>query len=255
MACGGIESDAVSDPWKKSPSRMLNLSQVTSACATVFNLHCQIFHCHDSATTTSASARYCRVRMRAASYLPRHLTVSTFRGPPLMSVRIQFRSLPLFQPGTIVSCFIFLFILFCFANALFRVPRPALPLRFLSLCTFGLFMPCTFLFFFWLLLFSLTRFSSPRLDAVSPRLDAMSTPRDWTPCQRPRLDATSTPLDYTLRRHPSTTCHVDAPGHVALGPCCIDVPGLCTPCPTSYICMWSCDCALACLFTCIRIRL
>ena len=195
----------MSDPWKKSPSRMLNLSQVTSACATVFNLHCQIFHCHDSAMMTSVSARYCRVRMRAASYLPRHLTVSTFRGPPLMSVRIQFRSLPphpLFQPSTIVSCFIFLFILFCFANALFRVPRPALPLRSLSLCTFGLSMPCMFLFFFGFCCFH---------SLVFQALDWMPCPLDWMPCQRPVTGRHVNALDWMPCQCPSTTHCVDTP--------------------------------------------
>ena len=205
MARGGIESNAVSDPWKKSPSRMLNLSQVTSACATVFNLHCQIFHCHDSATTTSASARYYRVQTWAASYLPRHLTVSTFRGPPLMSARIQFRSLPprpLFQPGTIVSYFIFLFILFCFANALFWVPRPALPLRSLSLRTFGLSMPRTFLFFFGFCCFH---------SLVFRALDWTPCPLNWMPCQRPMSGRHVNALDWMPRQRPSTTHRVDTP--------------------------------------------
>ena len=211
MAHGGIGSDTVSDPWKKSRSRMLNLSQVTSACATIFNLHCQIFHCHND---------FCVCH-------------------PCL----------LFQPSTIVSCFIFLFILFCFANALFWVPRPALPLRSLSRCTFGLSMPCffcMFLFFFGFYCFHSLSFFKP------------STGR----CvNAPWLDAESTPLDWMLSQRPSTTCHVDTPQphatptHLAMSPCHIDVPGLCMPCPASYICVWSCDCALACLFTCIRIRL
>ena len=170
MARGGIGSDTVSDPWKKSRSRMLNLSQVTSACATIFNLHCQIFHCHNN---------FCVCHPR-----------------------------PLFQPSTIVSCFIFLFILFCFANALFRVPRPALPLRSLSLCTFGLSMPRTFLFFLASVVFTHSFFEpltgrhvpSTGCHVNAPWVDAMSTPSTGCCVNAPRLHTASTPLDYTPRR-------------------------------------------------------
>ena len=161
MARGGIGSDTVSDPWKKSRSRMLNLSQVTSACATIFNLHCQIFHCHNN---------FCVCHPR-----------------------------PLFQPSTIVSFFIFLFILFCFANALFWVPHPALPLRSLSWCTFGLSMPCffrMFLFFFGFYRFHSLSFFKPSTGCHvnAPWLDTELTPLDWMPTQ-----------------HPLTTRHVDTP--------------------------------------------
>ena len=109
-----------------------------------------------------------------------------------MSVTIQFRLLPphlLFQPSTIVSCFIFLFILFCFANALFRVPRPALPLRSLSLCTFGLSMPCTFLFFGFCCFHSL----------IFRALDWMLYPLDWMPCQCPVTERHVNALDWMPR--------------------------------------------------------
>ena len=179
MARRGIGSDAVSDPWKKSWSRMLNLSQVTLACATVFNLHCQIFHCHND---------FCVCHPH-----------------------------PLFQHSTIVSCFIFLFILFCFANALFQVPRPALPLHSLSQCTFGLSMPCffcTFLFFFGFYCFHSLSFFKPstghRVNA--PWLDTESTPLNWMPSQRPLTTRhIDTPQPHATPTHLATSL----PGHAA----------------------------------------
>ena len=148
-----------------------------------------------------------------------------------MSVRIQFRSLPLFQPSTIVSCFIFLFILFCFANALFRVPRPVLPLRSLSLCTFGLFMPCTFLFFFGFCCFH---------SLVFQALDWMLCPLDWMPCQRPVTGRHVNTLDWMPHQRPSTTHCVNTPRlhamstHLAtslLGHAASMFPGFARPAP------------------------
>ena len=101
----------------------------------------------------------------------------------------------------------FLFILFCFANALFRVPRPALPLCSFSHCTFGLSMPLLFSyvpFFFGFYCFHSLSVFKP---STGCRVNA------------PRLDAESMPLDYMLHWHPSTTCHTDTPGHITPQPC------------------------------------
>ena len=167
MAHGGIGSDTVSDPWKKSRSRMLNLSQVTSACATIFNLHCQIFHCHDN---------FCVCH-----------PVRCFN-PALLWVVLFFYS----------YCFALL-MLFSECHALCSLCAPSLGAPLDSPCP--AFFVC-FFFFLVSIIFTHFHFSSPRLDAMSTPLDWTLSQCPLTECQvnTPWLHATSTPLNHMPRQ-------------------------------------------------------